>query len=278
MYSSIQSDSVAVNRARGSSFYLAMRILPREKRQAMFEIYSFCKAVDDIADCDKPPEWRQSRLRQWRKKIDAIYEGIPAPGCERLAAAVERFDLRMADFLAIIEGMEMDTVEDIRAPSLNDLQYYCDRVACAVGRLSVCVFGIGYRQGLALAHHLGTALQLTNILRDIDEDSAAGRLYLPAEALHEAEIGEREPQAVVCHPRIGVACSFIGNLARQHFAKSKAVLDECPRRAARAPKIMLDAYEELFGALTARGWSYPRRPVHLSKPHLLLIVLRHAFI
>src|SRR5271156_2829633 len=117
-----------------------MRILPRAQREAMFEIYSFCRAVDDIAD-------------------------DPAHG----------------DFLAVIAGMEMDVIADIRAPDMATLDLYCDRVACAVGRLSVRVFGMDRAAGLALAHHLGRALQLTNILRDLDEDAALGRLYLPRE-------------------------------------------------------------------------------------------------
>jgi presqualene diphosphate synthase len=278
MHLSLQSNSVAVRRARGSSFYLAMRILPREKREAMFEIYSFCKAVDDIADCDKSRTWRQSQLDEWRNDIEHLYDGTTPIGMERLARAVSRFDLRMADFLAVIEGMELDAKEDIRGPSLVDLAYYCDRVACAVGRLSVRVFGIKYSDGLMLAHHLGTALQLTNILRDLDEDAAVGRLYLPAEALTAAGISTCEPGAAVRTPEIGLACDFLAECAHRDFVQSKAILARCPRWAARAPKIMLDAYEELFNALLARGWAYPRSRVHLSKPHLVLILLRHAFI
>src|SRR4051794_28331854 len=130
----------AATRASGSSFYLAMRILPRAQREAMFEIYSFCRLVDDIADSDMPRIERSARLAQWRRDIEALYAGRCPPELRGLAAAVERFALHQQDFLAVIDGMEMDAVEDIRAPVWDKLDLYCDRVASAVGRLSVCVF------------------------------------------------------------------------------------------------------------------------------------------
>ena len=145
-----------------------MRILPREQRQAMFEIYAFCRAVDDIADDPGPREGRLAALETWRSDIAALYAGAAPARLVGLARAVRDFDLQREDFLAIIDGMEMDVRADIRAPDHATLDLYCDRVACAVGRLSVRVFGMPREAGLALAHHLGRALQLTNILRDLD--------------------------------------------------------------------------------------------------------------
>ena len=170
-------------RASGSSFYLAMRIMPKAQREAMFEIYSFCRRVDDIADEAGPRDRRLAQLQQWRADIAALYTGTPPQHLSGLARAVRGFNLQREDFLAVIDGMEMDVVADIRAPDFATFDLYCDRVASAVGRLSVRVFGMEREAGLALAHHLGRALQMTNILRDLDEDAAIGRLYLPREAL-----------------------------------------------------------------------------------------------
>ena len=128
--------------ASGSSFYAAMRILPREQREAMFQIYSFCRQVDDIANSDGPRPERLAALQQWRDDIDALYRGHPPPRLRDYAASVRRFDLKREDFLAIVDGMEMDVPQDIRAPDLATLDLYCDRVASAVGRLSVRVFGL----------------------------------------------------------------------------------------------------------------------------------------
>lgn len=265
-------------RAGGSSFYFAMRLLPREQREAMFEIYSFCKSVDDIADGSAPRAIRMQQLADWRARIDALYRGVVPAGLEGLARTIARFFLRKDDFLTVIEGMEMDAAEDIRAPSLERLDYYCDCVASAVGRLSVRVFGMAEEDGILLAHHLGRALQLTNILRDIDEDADVGRLYLPKEALDQAGIITTEPKAAASHPALGEACKVVVDVARGHFAKADDVLARSPRRATRAPRIMEAAYRRMLEDMIARGWSPPRTRIHISKPNLLRIALRHAFI
>src|SRR3981189_774050 len=153
--------------ASGSSFYARVRVLPRGQREPMFQIYSFCRQVDDIADSDGPRPERLAALAQWRDDIDALYQGHPPARLQDYVASVRTFDLQREDFLAIVDGMEMDVPQDIPAPDLATLDLYCDRVASAVGRLSVRVFGLARDDGILLAHHLGRALQLTKILRDI---------------------------------------------------------------------------------------------------------------
>jgi phytoene synthase len=273
-----QNAPSAAVRAGGSSFYLAMRILQREQREAMFQIYSFCRDVDDIADSELPRPQRMEQLSLWRHDIDDVYSGRVLPGLDRLAAMIDRFDLGKQDFLAVIDGMEMDATEDIRAPSFRELDLYCDRVACAVGRLSVRVFGMNDAEGRLLAHHLGRALQLTNILRDIDEDAAMGRLYLPREALQLAEIGGTDPRSVVSNSRVGQVCAVVAEHAREHFAKADEIMSAAPRHIVRAPKIMLEAYRQMLEAMVARGWSYPRHRIHLNKSRLLWIALRYALV
>jgi phytoene synthase len=268
----------SASRASGSSFYLAMRILPREQRQAMFEIYSFCRVVDDIADSDGPRPLRLEQLAQWRRDIDTLYHNGTPDGCEELARAIRQFALRREDFLAIIDGMEMDAAADIRAPDFATLDLYCDRVASAVGRLSVCVFGLGKDDGIRLAHHLGRALQMTNILRDLDEDAGMGRLYLPREALVSAGIRSDDPAVVLSDPAIGKACDVLVAEARRHFAEADAIMARTPRRQVRAPRIMEQAYSRMLKDMVTRGWTWPRNRVHVSRSHLLKVALRHAFI
>jgi phytoene synthase len=267
----------AAARAGGSSFYLAMRILGREKREAMFEIYSFCRAVDDIADGDVPGD-KLALLAAWRENIDALYAGQVPPHLEGLAKAISRYGLRKDDFHAVIDGVEMDARADIRAPSLEELDLYCDRVACAVGRLSVRVFGLAESDGKMLAHHLGRALQITNILRDIDEDAGVGRLYIPREALQLAGIDTVIPQSAVTDPRLGTACTFLAERARGHFTKANEVMARCSRRSVRAPRIMGVVYRQMLEDMIARGWASPRQPVHVNKSQLIWIALRHAFV
>ena len=212
----------AAERASRSSFYSGMRILPRAQREAMFEIYSFCRAVDDIADDPGPRERAARRSSAGAAIIAALYAGSAPPQLPGLAQAVRSFDLAHGDFLAVIAGMEMDVVADIRAPDMATLDLYCDRVACAVGRLSVRVFGMERDAGLALAHHLGRALQLTNILRDLDEDAALGRLYLPREALRGAGIISTDPATVLANPMLGEACADDRRAGESRISASRA--------------------------------------------------------
>jgi squalene synthase HpnD len=272
------SEPAAIERASGSSFYTAMRILPRPQREAMFEIYSFCRQVDDIADSTGPRAARRDQLAKWRADIDALYAGRHVPRTRGLLAAVQAFKLRREDFQAIIDGMEMDVVADIQAPDEATLDSYCDRVASAVGRLSVRVFGMGEADGIALAYHLGRALQLTNILRDLDEDAALGRLYLPAELLRGAGITATEPAVVLQSPALAAVCGPIADRARGHFTQADGVMARNPRRSVRAPRIMSEAYRLILDGLLARGWSAPRPPIRLSRVRLLWIIMRHAFI
>jgi presqualene diphosphate synthase len=264
--------------ASGSSFYAAMRILPREQRDAMFQIYSFCRQVDDIADSDGPRAERLAALQQWRDDIDALYRGEPPARLADYVASVKRFDLQRADFLAIVDGMEMDVPEDIRAPDLATLDLYCDRVASAVGRLSVRVFGLPQEDGILLAYHLGRALQLTNILRDIDEDAALGRLYLPREGLLLAGITSDDPLKVAADRALPKVCVGIVARARSHFEKADEVMARNSRRVVRAPRIMGKYYHAILELLVARGFAAPREPVRISKFSKLAIVLRYAFI
>jgi len=255
-----------------------MRILPRAQRDAMFEIYSFCRSVDDIADSDRPRPERLAQLARWRADIDALYGGKVGPGRAGLAAAIRDFDLARQDFLTVIDGMEMDAAEDIRAPSWATLDLYCDRVASAVGRLSVRVFGMEHDAGRMLAHHLGRALQLTNILRDLDEDAAVGRLYLPREALQRAGIDTVDPATALRSPLLGQVCAELVARARNHFAEAHTIMASAPRRAVRAPRIMGEVYRSILDGLVARGWDAPRQRVRVARARLLWIILRHALI
>lgn len=264
--------------ASGSSFYAAMRILPREQREAMFQIYSFCRQVDDIADSDDPRAERLSALQHWRDDIEALYQGRPPARLADYVASVKRFGLKREDFLAIVDGMEMDIPQDIRAPDLATLDLYCDRVASAVGRLSVRVFGMPEQDGILLAHHLGRALQLTNILRDIDEDALLGRLYLPREALLHAGVTSDDPKKVIADRALPKVCLPLAERARSHFEQADEIMNRNRRRAVRAPRIMSRYYRAILELLIKRGFAPPRPPVRVGKFARLGIILRYAFV
>ena len=266
--------------ASGSSFYAAMRLLPGPERAAMFAIYAFCRVVDDVADEPGPtPDERRVELDRWRADVAGLFAGNPAPRIAYLDEHVRRFGLREADFLAIVDGMEMDVGQPIIAPDYATLDLYCDRVASAVGRLSVKIFGMPDGPGETLAHHLGRALQLTNILRDLDEDAAMGRLYLPFEALAIAGIvAPYDPVAVVNDPRIDAACRWVAGKAHEQYALADAVLKTRPPGRIRSPRLMREVYQQILRETETVGWAPPRRRVSLGRARLVWIVLRHGLV
>jgi squalene synthase HpnD len=266
-------------KASGSSFYTAMRMMPARERDAMFAVYAFCRKVDDIADdgIGTRPE-RHEKLDAWRADLDALYAGAPAAQAAFLAPAVTRFGLRKDDFFTILDGMDMDVAEDIVAPDLITLDLYCERVASAVGRLSIKVFGMAEGPGFQLAHHLGRALQFTNILRDIDEDAGIGRLYLPREHLFAAGFKSLDPKMVVSDPRVDTVCRQVAALAHDHYDKAQAVLTAKPKGRIATPWLMGAVYSEILSATEAAGFAPPRHRVSLSKGKLLSLVLRSKFL
>ncbi|MEO8926758.1 MAG: presqualene diphosphate synthase HpnD [Caulobacteraceae bacterium] len=267
------------SQASGSSFYAAMRLLPAPERSAMFAIYAFCRQVDDIADDPGPSrDERRAALDAWRDDLAGLFAGAPMERTAGLAEPVRRFDLQREDFLAVVDGMRMDVEETIRAPSFEKLDLYCDRVASAVGRLSVRVFGMAEGPGRDLAHHLGRALQLTNILRDLDEDAAMGRLYLPAEALAEGAIETGDPAEVLANPGIDSACRWMAEVAHEHYRAADDILSIRPAGRLRAPRLMSAVYGEILARMEAAGWNAPRARARIGKGALLWIALRRGLL
>jgi presqualene diphosphate synthase len=265
--------------AAGTSFYWAMRLLPPARRNGMYAVYAFCREVDDIADDFSPPEQKKAELAVWREEIDALYAGHPQRLVARaLLDPVTRFHLRREDFHAVIDGMEMDAERDIRAPDRATLDLYCARVAAAVGHLSVHVFGDPGPDAHAVADALGRALQLTNILRDLDEDATRGRLYLPREILDRHGIRSSEPTVVLQHPALPAACRDLAAIAERHFAEAARSMARCSRRAMRPAATMAAFYRTMLDALVRSGWRDPGKRVSLSKGQKLWLVLRHGLL
>ena len=267
----------AVTAASGTSFYWAMRLMPRRRREAMLAIYAFCREVDDIADGEDAPDEKRRRLDLWRNEIDALYAGAPAQLTARaLAEPVRRFGLRREDFLSVIEGMRMDAGDGLRAPALAELELYCHRVAGAVGLLAIRAFGAAGPAEQSFALSLGTALQLTNILRDLIEDAERDRLYLPRELLDEAAIEIATPRQTLRHPAIPEACQALARIARERFAEAETAFRACDRRALRPARAMMMNYRRVLGELERRGWSHLETPVRISRPEKILIALRYG--
>jgi len=279
MTAAARAEAEAIVVRSGTSFRSGMRILPPRQRVAMYAIYAFCREVDDIADEPGTPAAKIAALEAWREEIERLYDGRPSrPVARALLGPIGGFDLPKAEFLAVIDGMEMDAREDIQAPTPEDYALYCRRVAGAVGMLSVHVFGEVGLAGRELAEVLGEALQTTNILRDLAEDGRRGRLYLPQDLLRDAGIEATTPAAVLAHPALPIACDRLAERAEALFARARAVLARCDRRKVRPARVMLEVYHRILRRLVARGWRRLDSPVRISAAMKLRILLRHGIL
>jgi squalene synthase HpnD len=272
----------AITRASGTSFFRAMRILPAEKRKAMYAIYAFCRVVDDIADDPGEEADKRVQLAQWRDEIAALFtEGREPtlPVARALDPWIRRFGLREEDFIAVIDGMETDAGPRVRIPDMDALELYCDRVACAVGRLSNRVFGVDPALSLDIARHTGLALQLTNILRDVVEDAGRDRLYLPESRLKFHGLTKTGDLAhVIGHPATAKVCAELAGKAQHEFTEADRVQALVDRRTVRPAIMMKEAYRLILQALLARGWKTLDHPVSVSKAAKIWIAIRHGYL
>jgi squalene synthase HpnD len=277
---STEADSVEVERIvrrSGTSFFWAMRLLPELKRRAMFAVYAFCREVDDIADDGDSLTAKRGGLADWRDEVDHLFAGRPRRAISReLLPFLTTFDLQKQDFIAIIDGMEMDAADRLRIVDMQELELYCDRVACAVGRLSVRVFGVPQPDGDRLAKAQGEALQLTNILRDLKEDARRDRLYLPADLLRAAGVPTADPQAALADARIVPVCERLAELAKRRFVEAGALVAACDRRQVRPAVIMMEVYRRTLQRLIRRGWERRSEPVSVPSMEKLWVALRYG--
>jgi phytoene synthase len=263
-------------RAAGTSFYHGMRVLPPDRRHAMYAIYAFCRIVDDIADEEGSLEEKRLGLAAWRDHIAGLYEGrTEGPVTRVLALAVPRFALRAEDFIAVIDGMETDAETVVLAPDMATLDLYCDRVASAVGRLSVRTFGDASPAADQVAHALGRALQLTNILRDIQEDAERGRIYLPSEYLADAGV-PADPVAILTAPGLPAVCDRLAALAHGYFREARQAMTLCDRTAMKPARLMAATYDAILTVVERRGWKRLDLRVGLSKWQKLWLACRYG--
>ena len=260
----------------GTSFYWAMRLLPAERRDAMFAVYAFCREVDDIADGELPVDEKRAGLNEWRAEIARIFEGEPESAVGRaLAAATRDYGLDRGAMEAIIDGMEMDATGEALAPDMDTLITYCNRVASAVGLLSIKVFGDDSEEARRGAVSLGHALQLTNILRDVVDDAAQGRLYLPRELLAEYGIDSTDPAEVIDKPSVSAVCDDLSEVAARRFEAARNSFNQCNRRALRPAFAMMDVYQLLLRRMQLRGWTRLDKRVRIGPLAKLWIALKH---
>ena len=259
----------------GTSFYWAMRLLPIEKRYTMFSIYAFCREVDDIVDSFDSPEEKLIKLAIWQNEINHLFDRTPTTPITRvLDQFFNLYKFSKEDFCAIIEGMKTDSVQKLQIKDMTELLLYCDRVASSVGRLSNTVFGIDPEISIKLAKHLGIALQLTNILRDIKEDEDRNRIYLPKSLLDKHSVQFSKLSDINQNQGFMNVCKEIADLAEKNFSIATSLISKCNSSQIRPVIIMLKIYYHLLRKMKTRGLQNINTPVRVSRIMKLFISIR----
>jgi len=258
----------------GSSFYYSFRFLPPEKRRAITALYAFCREVDDIADECPDPQVARSKLAWWRDEIALTFAGKPRhPVGQALLPAIRTYDLPMEQFHEIIDGMEMDLTQN-RYPDFKSLQLYCYRVASVVGQLAATIFGYSDRKTLKYAHDLGLAFQLTNIIRDVGEDTRRNRIYLPQDELQ--RFGVSESDILNCHESESFQhlMAFQIERAQHYYQQAFAALPQVDRKAQRPGLVMAGIYRTLLDEIESDGCHVLKQKISLTPLRKLWIAWR----
>ena len=271
-----QRPSARLTRQSGTSFYYAFRVMPKEKREAIYALYSFCRVVDDCVD-EEGGEG-EAGLRRWLEEAHRCYAGKPETELgQDLALALMQFPIPRSCFEDIVAGCRMDlTVR--RYPTYADLRRYCERVASAVGLASIEIFGYDDPRTRDYAVELGVALQLTNIVRDVGADARRDRLYLPLEDLARFGLTDRDVLDTAANggapsSSLQSLLGFQADRARGQYARAEALLPAADRRSMVPARIMAAVYRATLEKVARRGFPLGER-VGLSRPRKAWIAAR----
>jgi phytoene synthase len=269
-----------LTRKSRSNFYFAFLTLPRRRRDALYAVYAFCRTVDDIADLgdergvDRAAQ--RTELERWRRDVARCYEpgGRPEhPIAAGLARAVSEFAIPREALLAIIDGVEMD-LDQVRYETAEDLYPYCYRVASAVGLCCIEIFGYTDPRAREYAVNLGTALQLTNIMRDVGADARAGRVYVPQEDLRKFGVTTEDLRAGRYSDEFVSLMRHQAARARQFYRAARDAFPTADARSLVAAEIMGRIYRALLDEIEARGFRVFEERVTVPTGRKLAIALR----
>ena len=253
-----------VTRQSASSFYYALRLLPPVRRKALYAVYAFCRAVDDAVD-EAEAGAASQLVAEWRAELERCYQGAPLhPVTVALAVSLEQFPVPKSALGAVIDGVEMDLLKS-RYATFAELELYCRRVASAVGLASIEIFGYTNPSARDYAVDVGLALQLTNILRDLSEDAARDRIYLPAEDLVAFGIPEEDLLRGVYNRRFCELMEFECARARRYYASAETKLPAEDAVSLRPAEVMRRTYAQVLDRIVAERYFVFGRRLGLSR-------------
>ena len=260
----------------GSSFYYSFLFLPPDQRQAITALYAFCREVDDVVDECSDVGVARTKLDWWRSELERCFKGDPThPVTHALLEPVKSRNLPMEYFQEIIDGMAMD-LDETRYESFSDLALYCHRAAGVVGLLSAEIFGYRDRNTLKYAETLGTAFQLTNILRDVREDAERGRIYLPLDELLEYKVNPHDLLRLRPGEGMRALCHHQAQRAHDYYQRAIDYLPEIDRTSQRSGLIMTAIYRTLLQEIEQDDYRVMEHRIRLTPLRKLWIAWNTA--
>jgi 15-cis-phytoene synthase len=262
-----------ITRESSSNFYYAFKLLPAQRRGALYATYAFCRFVDDIADDEQVRE-PAALLGRWREELGRVYGGVPTRAVSRaLADSVRRFSIPRHYFDEIIDGVEMDLTRK-RYQTFAQLRLYCYRVASAVGLICIEIFGYRNPRARIYAENLGLAFQLTNIIRDVREDAERGRIYLPLEDLAGFGVKEEELLSAQHSERFERLMEFEAQRAQEFYHQAELALPAEDRASLLTAEAMRLIYSALLRRIVKSRYRVMDGKLRLSAPHKIFLVGR----
>jgi len=265
----------AVARKKARNFYYSFVVLPQDKRRAFCAVYAFMRYCDDISDGNESNETKRRLLENWRSQLNKAYSDGPCNNSilPAFRESVRHFSIPAQYFHWIIDGAEMD-LNTVQYETFDELYKYCFHVASAVGFVCLQIFGFKDERAKKYAEQCGIAFQLTNILRDVKEDAAMGRIYLPAEDLEKFHYTAGDLQNGVVDDRFRKLMRFEADRAKNYYSKARHLLPLVEKASKPALWAMMEIYERLLDRIVQRRFDVFQKSIRLTGMEKISIALR----
>lgn len=264
----------------GTAVFLGMRLLPKAKREALYTLFAWARHLEEVVESPLSDLSKQEIIEGWRLELDNIFDKkVPVTEIgRRIYKNCMRFKLPKSEFINMLDSIAKNVNSPLQAPTLTQLTGYCRGVGGMAGSLSLRVFGCNDEKIInELSVSMGTALQMTNILRNIKEDANNNRLYIPQELLIRAHIESTDPKTVLVDKNLALAREELGKIAADNYKKTYQLLSELDKTTSKPLRLILDIYKRYFDIMSARGWEIISPKPEVSKFHKLQALFRTLF-
>ncbi|MBR1648270.1 MAG: squalene/phytoene synthase family protein [Alphaproteobacteria bacterium] len=264
----------------GTAVFLGMRMLPKAKREALYTLFAWARHIEDVVESSLNDKEKQEIINGWHLELDNIFDKkVPATEIgRRIYKNCLRFKLPKDEFINMLDIISKNVNTPLQAPTLKQLTGYCRGVGGMTGSLSLRVFGCSDEKIIGdLSNSMGTAVQITNILRNIKEDANNNRLYVPQELLLEAGITSTDPKTVLVDKNLAIARRNLAGIAAENYHLAYDVLSLLDKKTARPLRLILDIYKKYFDIMEKRGWEIISPKPEISKLRKLQILIKTMF-